>query len=113
MWTKKFWLDVLERSVKAAGWSVAGTLGAGATGTLTGVDWPGVLNVAGFVFVAAALGALLVGGRVGAENSASWLPEKSDPPAPRRKRGDSGSLLVTLLVIILVVFLLAAILGLR
>lgn len=87
MWSRKFWLDLLERSTKAAGWSVFGTLGAGAAGTLTGVDWLGVLNVAGFVLVVAALGNFL-GARagLGAPNSASFLPEQTDPPAPRRKR---------------------------
>lgn len=88
MWSKKFFADLAERSVKAAAWALLGTLGAGATGTLTGVDWLSALNVAGYTLVIAVL-ANLVGTKVvglGADNSASFLPEKADPPAPRRRR---------------------------
>lgn len=86
MWTRKFWADLLERAVKAAGWSLLATLGADATGTISGVDWVGAVNVAAYAFAIAVLGGLVVGSQVGAGNSASWLPETEDPPAPRRKR---------------------------
>lgn len=82
MWTRKFWADLAERSVRAAIWAALGTLGANATGTLTGIDWLGVANIAGYAFVLAAL-ASVVGGRIGADNSGSFLPETVDPPAPR------------------------------
>lgn len=86
MWTRKFWADLAERSVKAALWALLGTLGADATGTLSGVDWLGALNVAGYALVIAVI-ANILGTKVaglGAENSASFLPETIDPPAPRR-----------------------------
>ena len=90
MWTKEFWADLIERAVKAAVWSVLGLLGVGATGTLTGVDWLAVLNVAGYTFVIAVL-LNLVGNKVvklGAPDSASFLPPSLDPPKKpaRRKR---------------------------
>lgn len=107
MWTKKFWLDLLERSIKAAGWSCLAVIGADQTGTISGVDWLGVLNVAGYALVVATVGGLLIGSRVGAENSASWLPEKADPPAPqKRKRSDRGDIGILGLVILVVVVLL-------
>lgn len=84
MWSRKFWADLAERSVKAALWALLGTLGADATGTLTGVDWIGALNVAGYALVIAVV-ANVLGTKVaglGAENSASFLPEKIDPPRP-------------------------------
>lgn len=84
MWTKQFWADLLERSVRASVWSLLATLGANATGTLTGVDWAGTLNVAGFAFVLATL-ASLVGAKAGAKDSASFLPKSLDPPKPKRK----------------------------
>lgn len=88
MWSRQFWADLVERSVKAAIWSVLGTLGANATGTLTGVDWLSVLNVAGYTLVIAGL-ANLVGTKVvglGANDSASFLPESLDPSKRRRTR---------------------------
>jgi hypothetical protein len=110
MWSKKFWLDLLERSIKAALWSVAATIGADATGTISGVDWLAVLNVAGYAFLAATLAGVLIGGQIGARNSASFLPESQDPPAPRkRKRSDKGHsdvdriIGVTALVLVLLV----------
>ena len=111
MWSKKFFADLAERSLKAAAWALLGTLGAGATGTLTGVDWLSALNVAGYTLVIAVL-ANLVGTKVvglGADNSASFLPEKDDPPAPRRKRNTAGHVgadLVLLIVAVLVALLL-------
>src|SRR4051794_16682592 len=88
MWSRKFWADLAERSIKAALWALLGTLGADATGTLTGVDWLGALNVAGYALAIAVI-ANILGTKVaglGAENSASFLPETIDPPAPRRHK---------------------------
>lgn len=85
MWTRQFWADLLERSIRATVWSLLATFGANATGTLSGVDWAGALNVAGFAFVLASL-ASLVGAKTGAKDSASFLPAKLDPPKPKRKR---------------------------
>lgn len=88
MWSRKFWADLAERSIKAALWALFGTLGANATGTLTGVDWRGALNVAGYALVIAVI-ANILGTKVaglGASNSASFLPESIDPPAPRNRR---------------------------
>ena len=114
MWSKKFFADLAERSVKAAAWALLGTLGAGATGTLTGVDWLSALNVAGYTLVIAVL-ANLVGTKVvglGADNSASFLPEKDDPPAPR-KRKDAGhggiETVVWVLIAVLVVVILLSV----
>lgn len=84
MWTRQFWADLLERSVRATVWSLLATLGAGATGTLTGVDWAGALNVAGFAFALATL-AGLAGSRAGAKDSASFLPASLDPPKRKRR----------------------------
>lgn len=110
MWSKKFLADLMERSIKAALWALLGTLGADATGTLTGVDWPGALNVAGYAFAIAVIANVLgTKAGIGAPNSASFLPETVDPPAPRRKRNARGDIgLVTLLVILVVAALLFA-----
>jgi hypothetical protein len=85
MWSKAFWADLAERSIRAAVWALLGTFGASATGTLTGVDWPGALNAAGFALVFAALAAL-VGAKTGAKDSASFLPAKLDPPKRKAKK---------------------------
>jgi hypothetical protein len=113
MWSRKFWLDLAERSLKAGAWALLGTLGAGATGTLTGVDWLGALNVAGYALVIAVL-ANLLGTKVvglGASNSASFLPEKNDPPAPRKRRDKGHADLVTVAVVLLIVVLVLFLIG--
>jgi hypothetical protein len=46
MWTKQFWQDAIERSVKTFAQTLAAVLGAGAVDVLA-VDWQSALAVSG------------------------------------------------------------------
>lgn len=114
MWSKQFWADLAERAVKAAVWAAGAVILADKTGTLTGVDWLALLNVAGYALVASIVvnfAAAKAG--VGAKDSASLLPASLDPPKKRKRtdKGDGGlSLLWAVLIIAAIVLLVRALL---
>lgn len=77
MWTRKFWLDAIERTIK----TFAQTLGA--ILTLDGVvdrirlEWVDYLLGSGIAALAAFLMAI-AGSQIGSERTASWLPAGPD-----------------------------------
>lgn len=108
MWSKKFWLEALERAVKTFAQTLAGLLIGDAAIDHVYATLSAKVGMAG---MAAGISLLtsLAGTQVGANNSPAWLPEKDDPPAPRRKRTERGDIgLVTLLVILVVACLIFA-----
>ena len=54
MWTKQFWIDVVERAVKTFAQAAVAAIGANATGMLD-VDFLAVIGVAGLAAVASVL----------------------------------------------------------
>jgi hypothetical protein len=59
MFTKKFWKDAVERSIRAGAWTlvaIAGTAGF----SLLSVSWPGLLAAIGLAMVVSLAGSLAV-----------------------------------------------------
>lgn len=122
----KFWADLLERSVASFIAGFAGSyIAAGAVGSVQDLPVTARLSIgasAGLFSVMKALAAVQLPWT--AENSASTLPEKLDPPAPeppklavakRKPRKpvvrDDGLTLVEALVVVLVVAVVLIIVG--
>lgn len=78
MWTRKFWLDALERAIKTTA-QVAAVLTPTAAAVLTGgIDW----KLVGITLALAPVASLitsLIGSRVGNPESASLLPASDEP----------------------------------
>jgi len=63
MYTKEFWLAALTRTVRTFAQALAGSIAAGAS--LFGLDWKGILGVAGATALAAFLTAVAGPGQLG------------------------------------------------
>ena len=82
VWTRSFWLAVLERVVGAALASL--TTSVAAAGNLAAVDWPTALGVAGAVALAS-LGASVAKSPFGPAGSPS-LVDTTDSPGRHARR---------------------------
>lgn len=110
MWSKKFWLEALERAVKTFAQTLVGLIIGDAAIDHVYATITAKLGMAGMA-AGVSLLTSIAGTQVGANNSPAWLPESEDPPAPR-KRGDAGAVGIEGIFVILIVLALAVWLGL-
>ncbi len=75
--SKKFWADVLERTVKTFAQTLAAILTADGVVDKIALEWPTYLLTAG---IAAAVAFLMgvAGGQIGSPQTAAWLPAGPD-----------------------------------
>lgn len=75
MWSKRFWLELLERSLRAAAGSLVGLWVTGTGFSLFAIDWKASLGVAGGAAVFS-VAASLLGSQVGDKDTPALLPAR-------------------------------------
>lgn len=72
MWTKKFWLESLDRALKSAVQAPLTMWGIAKVSTISGLDWKNSLSLAGASFIVS-LATSIVSAPIGSSNSPSIL----------------------------------------
>lgn len=112
MFTRQFWLDLVERAVKTFAQALLGAIGGDAAISGVHLPWTAKLAAAGMAAGISALSSL-VGTGVGAPDSGSWLPQNVDPPQPTAQpaqaEGDAAGFSVLEVIIVAVVVALVAV----
>ncbi|MBM9467277.1 holin [Nakamurella leprariae] len=79
IFTRVFWKDAVERSLRTGAQNIAATWSAAGVGSLIGVDWKAAASIAGFGILYSLVTSVAAGALTNTEG-ASLVVEAVDPP---------------------------------